>query len=111
MKMKNAAVLVSATFAAILLALSVSVFAEDQDPGGAPPGCNPGYEAVRIPDGTSVCAKSPRSAVDPVKIGESCQSNSDCRAGEACVSCSSYKNLPEQICPAGESFCLNSSSR
>jgi hypothetical protein len=111
MKMKNISVLFSAISAAILLSFSVSVFAEDQDPGGAPPGCNPGYEAVRIPDGTSVCAQSARPALDPVKLGESCESDSDCRTGEVCTSCSSFKNIPEQMCPEGEAVCAPASHK
>jgi hypothetical protein len=108
--MKNMAVLFSATFAAILLAFSVSVFAEDQDPGGAPPDCNPGYAAVRI-SGTWECAPFHGPALDPVKLGESCESDSDCRTGEVCTSCSSFKNIPERMCPEGEAVCAPASHK
>ena len=109
--MKNITVLLSAMVATMLLAFSVSVFSQVQNPGGTPPNCNPGYEAVHDSSGKFVCVPFSGEMGMPVRIGPSCQSDSDCRAGLTCVSCSSFKNLTEAQCPSGEAVCSQASHK
>ena len=105
MKIKNMVVLLTAMVATLLLAFSVSVFAEGHAPGVAAPDCSPGYEAVREPSGKFDCAESPRLFAMPVGVGPTCHNDSDCRADQICVSCSSFGNPTEFECPSGEAIC------
>jgi len=105
MKMKKIAVLLGAMIATLVLAFSVSVFAGHKGGGDSPPDCGPGFEAVREPSGTFDCAKSPQAVTMPVQLGPSCHSDSDCRADQICVSCSSFGNPTEFECPSGEAIC------
>ena len=89
----------------MLLVFSVSLFAEDQNPGGTPPNCNPGYEAVYDSSRKFVCVPYSGEMGMPVRIGPSCHSDSDCPAGGTCVSCSSLKYISEAQCPAREAVC------
>src|SRR6202040_3378485 len=111
MKMNKPAASLSAIVVTILLAFSVSVFAQLQNPGGTPPNCNPGYEAVRDSSGTLGCVPFSGEMGMPVRIGPSCQNDSDCRAGLTCVSCSSFKYLSEGQCPSGEAVCSQPSHK
>jgi hypothetical protein len=105
MKMRNAAVLVSAIFAAILLSFSVPVFAGDSGGSSAAISCPPGF--IHTAKG---CRQRDMVEMDPVgtqvPVSPLCDQDSDCPNGMVCQSCNSARDFFTDVqCPPDKSFC------